>query len=181
MLRSIIIASAMLALIACGQQATTTTESTTPTTPPPAAAPIAPSAQEFAQSVANSDAFEIQSSQLAAQRAQRQEVKDFAATMVRDHTMTTQQLTALAPQINLTPPTPQLDAAQQGQIDSLRSQNGAAFDAAYIDAQVAAHTEAVGLFERFANGGEPGPLRDWAAETLPKLRDHLTHVQGLDQ
>jgi putative membrane protein len=181
MLRSIIIVSAVLALAACGQQATTTTDDTAPTTPPPAAAATAPSAQEFAQTVANSDAFEVQSSQLAAQRAQRQEVKDFAATMVRDHTLTTQQLTALAPQINLAPPTPMLDAAKQGQIDALRGQNGAAFDTAYIDAQVAAHTEAVALFERFANGGEPGRLRDWAAETLPKLREHLTHVQTLDQ
>ena len=181
MLRSIMIASAMLALTACGQQATTTTDDTASTTPPPAAAPRAPSAQEFASTVATSDAFEIQTSQLAAQRAQRQEVKDFAATMVRDHTLTSQQLTALAPQINLTPPSPQLDAAKQGQIDALRGQTGAAFDTAYIDAQVAAHTEAVALFERYANGGEPGPLRDWAAETLPKLREHLTHVQGLDQ
>lgn len=146
-----------------------------------AAQPAAPSAQEFAQTVANSDAFEIQSSELAAQRAARQDVKDFAAMMVRDHTMTTEQLTTLAPQIALTPPTPSLDAAKQGQIDSLRGQNGAAFDAAYLDAQVAAHTEAVALFERYASGGEPGPLRDWAAETLPKLREHLTHVQTLAQ
>jgi len=181
MLRSIISASALLALAACGQQASTATSDTAATTPAPAAAPAAPSAQEFAQTVANSDAFEIQSSQLAAQRAERQNVKDFAATMVRDHTMTTEQLTALAPRVNLTAPTPQLDAAKQGQIDSLRGQSGAAFDSAYIDAQVGAHTEAVALFERYVNGGEAGPLRDWAAETLPKLRQHLTHVQGLDR
>lgn len=174
-------ASALLTLAACGQQASTTTNDTTAQTPATASTPGAPSAQAFAQTVANSDAFEIQSSELAAQRAQREEVKEFAATMVRDHTMTTQQLTALAPQINLTPPTPALDAAKQGQIESLRGQNGAAFDAAYIDAQVAAHTEAVALFERYANGGEAGPLRDWAAETLPKLREHLNHVQALDQ
>lgn len=180
MLRSILLASAMLTLASCGQQTSTTTD-TAATTPAPASVPAAPSAQEFAQTVANSDAFEIQSSQLAAQRAARQDVKDFAATMVRDHTMTTEQLTALAPQINLTPPTSTLDAAKQGQIESLRGQNGAAFDAAYVDAQVAAHTEAVALFERYANSGEPGPLRDWAAETLPKLREHLTHAQALDQ
>ena len=101
--------------------------------------------------------------------------------MVRDHTMTSQQLTALAPRINLPAPTPALDAAKQGQLESLRGQNGAAFDTAYIDAKVAAHTEAVALFERYANGGEAGPLRDWAAETLPKLREHLSHVQGLDR
>lgn len=181
MLRSILTASALLALAACGQETTATDTNTAPPPPPPAAQPAAPSAQEFAQTVANSDAFEIQSSQLAAQRAQRQEVKDFATMMVRDHTMTTQQLTALAPQINLSPPTPQLDAAKQGQLDALRGQNGAGFDTAYVNAQIAAHTEAVALFERYAHGGEAGPLRDWANETLPKLREHLTHVQGLTQ
>lgn len=179
MFRSILLASAALALCACGQQpAATTTETAATTTEMPA--PVAPSAQEFAQAVANSDAFEIQSSQLAAQRGQRQDVKDFAATMVRDHTATTAQLTALAPQINLPAPTPQLDAAKQGQLDSLRSQSGAAFDTAYVTAQVAAHTEAVALFERFSASGEPGPLRDWATQTLPKLREHLTHAQGLN-
>jgi putative membrane protein len=179
MIRYVLIACAATALTACGQQTTATTE---PDAPPPAAAPAvnAMSAADFVQTVANSDAFEIQSSGLASSRAARQEVKDFAATMVRDHTLTTQQLTALAPQINLSAPTPQLDAAKQGQIEALRGQTGAAFDDAYLDAQVAAHTEAVRLFEEFAANGEPGPLRDWANTTLPKLREHLTHVQGLE-
>jgi putative membrane protein len=179
MIRYLLIACAATALTACGQQTTATTE---PDAPAPAAAPAlnAMSAADFVQTVANSDAFELQSSGLAGSRAARQDVKDFAATMVRDHTLTTQQLTALAPQINLPAPTPQLDAAKQDQIEALRGQNGAAFDDAYLDAQVAAHTDAVRLFEDFSANGEPGPLRDWANTTLPKLREHLTHVQDLE-
>jgi putative membrane protein len=178
MLKRIILVGALVALGACSQQ-TTTTEADVPSeTAAPAVAAM--SAAEFAQNVANSDAFEIQSSGLAAQRAARQEVKDFAATMVRDHTMTSEQLAVLAPQLNMTPPAPQLDGAKQGQIGALRGQNGAAFDDAYLDAQVAAHTDAVRMFEQFVASAEPGPLRDWANTTLPKLREHLTHVQQLE-
>jgi putative membrane protein len=179
MIKQIAIVATLAALAACGQT-TTTSETEAPSETAAPAAANAMSAAEFAQTVANSDAFEIQSSELAAQRAARQEVKDFAATMVRDHTTTSQQLAALAPQLNMTPPTPQLDAAKQGQIDSLRSQSGAAFDDAYLDAQVAAHTEAVRMFEQFVANAEAGPLRDWANTTLPKLREHLTHVQQLE-
>jgi putative membrane protein len=179
MIRHLTIASAAMALIACGPQGATNDETKTP---PETAAPAvnAMSAADFVQTVANSDAFEIQSSELAAERAARQEVKDFAAMMVRDHTTTSQQLAALAPQLNMTAPTPVLDAAKRGQIDALRTHSGAAFDDAYLDAQVAAHADAVALFERFVASADPGPLRDWANTTLPKLREHLTHVQGLE-
>lgn len=178
MTRTLLFAASALALVACGQQAAKT--DTAETQAPAAPAAQAMSNADFAQTVANSDAFEIQSSELAAQRGSRQEVKDFAAMMVRDHSATTQQLTALAPQINLTPPTPQLDATHQGRLDSLRGQTGEGFDDAYLDAQVEAHENAVRTFESFVSGGEPGPLRDWANTTLPKLREHLQQVQTLE-
>lgn len=180
MTKHVILALGAFALAACGQQTTTETRNETQTTEQTQPAAQTVSDADFAQRVANSDAFEIQSSELAAQRAQRQEVKDFAAMMVRDHTQTTQELSALAPQVNLTPPTPQLDAQKQGQVDSLRSQSGEAFDDAYLDAQVAAHEEAVRLFESYIAGAQPGPLRDWANTTLPKLRTHLQQVQQLE-
>jgi putative membrane protein len=179
MLKHLALISALAALTACGQQTTSSNETETP---PETLAPAASamSAGDFVQTVANADAFEIQSSELAAQRAARQDVKDFAAMMVRDHTATSQQLAALAPQLNMTAPTPTLDAAKRGRIDSLRTQSGEGFDDAYLDAQIAAHTDAVRLFEQFITSAEPGPLRDWANTTLPKLREHLTHVQGLE-
>lgn len=180
MTRHAILALAALALAACGQQ-TTTTE-TAETMPPATNMSTQPgmSDAEFVQTVANSDAFEIQSSQLAAERAARQQVKDFAAMMVRDHTQTTEQLTSLAPTLNMSAPTPQLDATMQGRIDSLRTQSGEAFDDAYLDAQVAAHEEAIRTFESYVANSQTPQLRDWANTTLPKLREHLQTVQALE-
>lgn len=181
MKRTLIVAASAIALAACGQQATTeTAETQTPTAEQEMTQTAQVSDAEFIQTVANSDAFEIQSSELAAQRAARQDVKDFASMMVRDHRQTTQELTQLASQLNLTAPTPQLDSSMSGRVDSLRGQNGEAFDDAYLDAQVSAHEQAVNAFENYIANAPAGPLRDWASNTLPKLRTHLTQVQNLE-
>jgi putative membrane protein len=178
MRRQFLIAASALALAACGQQATETTE--TPATDQPMTEQAAMSPADFIQTVAASDAFEIQSSELAAQRAARQDVKDLAAQMVTAHRQTTLELTQLTTANSLTSPTPQLNATQQTSLDNLRNQTGDAFDDAYLDAQVAAHENAVRAFEQYASAGEAGPLRDWAQRTLPALRQHLQHAQGLE-
>jgi putative membrane protein len=176
-----IAAASVLALMgACGQQAATQAEAPPAAETPAMPSVITPSAAEFAQLTANSDAYEIQASELAATRAARQEVKDFAAIMVRDHNQTTQQLASWAQTNDMAAPTPAVSAEQQRMIDQLRGLNGEQFDDAYIDQQTEAHEQAVEAFNNYAQNGEAGPLRDWAQNTLPKLREHLTHVEGLD-
>jgi putative membrane protein len=182
MLRTTLLATGALALAACGQQAAKTETAEAPSEMPSAAAPTAPAVSdaEFVQAVANSDAFEIQSSELAATRATRQDVKNYATMMVRDHRATTSELTALAPRVNLTAPTAQLDASQTVKLDRLRGARGEEFDDDYLDAQVEAHENAVRAFETYIASAQPGPLRDWANATLPKLRTHLSQVQALE-
>jgi putative membrane protein len=179
MIRSALLAASALALVGCGQQAATTETAETPTTEAPAA-PAAMTDAEFVQTVATSDAFEIQSSELAAQHAARPQVKEFAAMMVREHRGTTSELTALLPSLSLAAPSPQFDATQTASLESLRGQSGAAFDDAYLDAQVAAHENVVRAFESYLAGAPAGPLRDWATSTLPKVRTHLSSVQALE-
>ena len=179
MRRYFLVAASAIALAACGQQATTETAET-PATEQPTTQQAAMSAADFIQTVAASDAFEIQSSELATQRGARQDVKDFAAQMVTGHRQTTQELTQLTTANSLTAPAPQLNATQQTSLNNLRNQSGQSFDDAYLDAQVAAHENAVRTFEEYASAGEAGPLRDWAQRTLPNLRQHLEHAQGLE-
>lgn len=177
---TLLAAASALALTACGQTATQTAEA------PPAPDVAAPATQpamteaQFVQLVANSDAFEIQASQLAADHASRQEVKDFAAMMVRDHTATTQELSALAPTLGLAAPTPVLDADTQAKLDRLRGLSDAEFEDAYLDQQVEVHENAVQAFQAYAQSGAPGPLRDWVNTTLPKLQTHLSSVQSIE-
>jgi putative membrane protein len=181
MTKHTLLALGALALAACGQQAPTTETAEAPTPEAPAMPTQAAMTDvQFIQAVANANEFEIQSSELAATRASLQQVKDFAAMMVRDHRAAAQELNTLAPSLNLTAPTPALDAMQQGKVDSLRAQSGEAFDDAYLDAQVEAHENTVRAFENYISGASAGPLRDWANATLPKLRTHLQNVQSLE-
>lgn len=179
MKRHFVIAVSALVLTACGQQATTETK-TAETNQPVAMQQAGMSAADFIQTVAASDAFEIQSSELAAQRGTRQDLKDFASQMVTAHRQTTSELTQLTSANSLPAPSPQLNATQQASLNNLRNQSGASFDNAYVDAQVTAHENAVRTFEEFASAGDAGPLRDWAQRTLPNLRQHLQHAQQLD-
>ncbi len=179
MYRHLLIAAASaVALSACGQQATTTTEAP-PAVEPAAPAPAQMSDADFVNAVGHATAFEIQSSQLAPRHASRADVKTFAAMMVRDHTAAGAQLTALAPTLNLPAPPSDLDPAMTDQVATLTAANGAAFDTAYINAQVTAHQQAVTLFENYVAGAPAGPLKDWANTTLPTLRTHLQNVQAL--
>lgn len=180
MIRTTLMAAGALALAACGQQTTTADRTQDAPAETPAPVETAMTDAEFVQAAANSDAFEIQSSELAATRAAREDVKNFAAMMVRDHRATTQELTVLAPSLNMPAPTPQLSSDMQSRLNTLRERNGEAFDDAYLDAQVAAHENAVSMFESYVSGAAAGPLRDWANQTLPKLRTHLSQVQNLE-
>ncbi len=47
--------------------------------------------------------------------------------------------------------------------------------------QVAAHKDAVSLFERYANGGENAELKAFAAKTLAHLQMHLKMAEDLKE
>src|SRR4051812_19846319 len=55
---------------------------------------ISPTTPDFVKEVAISDMFELQSNKLAEERGNAQE-KTFAATMIKDHTKTSDELKAL--------------------------------------------------------------------------------------
>lgn len=180
MSKHVMLALSALALVACGQQAAQKAESETPTSTPVVAQAPAVSDADFVAAVANADHYEIQLSQLAADRAARADVKEYAAMLVRDHSATSDQVAQIATALSLTPPTPVLSAAHSDRINNLRSSSGAAFDDAFLDTQVEVHENAVQLFERYLTSAPQGQLRTFAETTLPKLREHLQRGQSLE-
>ena len=140
---------------------------------------IAPKTEDFVQEAASSDMFEIQSSQLASQKAQGQ-VKQFADQMVTDHTKTSNDLKGLAQGANVSVPS-QMSSSQQSMLDKLKGLNGADFSKQYVDDQVSAHKDAVSLFERYGKSGDNDQIKSWATQTLPKLQHHLDMAQNLKE
>jgi len=152
-----------------GQQAPNTMAQQTPSAEPqhpttigqgPAASTVgaapAASTQDFVKTVAISDMFEIQASQLALNKDPEVDSSKVKATL----------------------PTA-LDDKHQKMLDDLRAKNGKDFDQAYDRAQQQTHQEAVDLFQKYADGGDNADLKEWAAKTLPHLKEHLAMAEKL--
>ncbi len=134
--------------------------------------------QNFAEMATVSNMFEIMSSQAALEEAARDETKAFAQHMVDDHTKAAEEMKPAAEGEGVTLPS-ELDEKHQAKLDELSAKQGEAFDQAYINAQLAAHEEAVALFKGYSENGAPGALKDFATKTLPTLEMHLQEVQML--
>lgn len=132
--------------------------------------------QQFVDMAASSDMYEIQASKAAEQHAQKEDVKNFAQHMIRDHTESSEKLKAAAQQAGLAAPT-SMDAEHAAQLTDLTT--GSGFDTKYSQQQVKAHEDAVGLFKAYSSNGDDQALKSFAAETLPTLQEHLRMAQAL--
>jgi putative membrane protein len=134
----------------------------------------------YVSNAAMGDMFEIQSSQMAQQKGQNQQVKDLAKMIIADHTQAMNEMKPLVQQAGETPPT-ELDQRRKGMIDNLTAASGAEFDKTYITQQIAAHQEAITLHEGYSNNGDNAALKAHAAKVLPKIRAHLERAQQIQQ
>jgi putative membrane protein len=141
-------------------------------------APKVTEPQAFADLAASSNMFEVESSQLALERATSDDVKAFAEHMIEDHTAAGEKMKAAAANDGVTPPAAMAEK-EQAQLKQLQAAEGDAFDPAYVAAQTTAHDEAVALFEEFSTQGEDSALRGFAGETLPTLQEHQAMVRKL--
>lgn len=138
------------------------------------------SAQAFANAAAASDQFEIESSKLAASKAQSDEVKRFAEQMIKAHTDSTAKLKTAASQASpAITPAPQMTPMQQQTLSDLGAKSGAEFDEAYSKAQVDAHQMTLDTLKAYSADGEVEPLKQFATELVPIVTAHLNMAKGL--
>ncbi|MCD7111432.1 DUF4142 domain-containing protein [Rhizobium sp. DKSPLA3] len=130
----------------------------------------------FVKVVTSSNAFEIESSKLAEQKAKDADVKEFAAAMIKDHTMAAEELKKAA---KVGDETPVLSPKHAAMLETLKGASDQDFQPLYIEMQTAAHMEAVTLFATYAKGGDDAAVKAFATKTLPKLEMHKMHVTKL--
>jgi putative membrane protein len=137
----------------------------------------------FLEKASMSDMFEIQSSQMALEKSENADIKQFAQQLIADHTKTSQQLKSIVAAENLDADllADELDEKHEGILENLEDADTGEFDAAFIDAQVNAHSEAVTFFEDYRKSGDNQALQTFAIETLPSLREHQEHVAELKE
>ncbi|RYE35642.1 MAG: DUF4142 domain-containing protein [Sphingobacteriaceae bacterium] len=135
---------------------------------------------DFAVTAANGGMAEVQIAQLAQQKAESTDVKDFAAKMITDHTKANNQLMALAKQKNITLPAA-LGDDEQKILTDLSKKSGKEFDKAYVKAMVEDHEKDVKLFTDEAKDAKDADLKTFAGTTLPTLKMHETMIKAIDK
>ncbi len=141
-------------------------------------ATAATDAAGFASAVAASDLSEIESAELATDKASNADVKAFAQHLRTDHEKSTAELKSAAGTANITV-TPALDAEKQAMLDRLKAVSGAEFDREFINQQKTAHQKALTLLQSYASSGDNEALKTFAGKTATAVKGHLDHANTL--
>lgn len=133
----------------------------------------APAPADFVTQASASNAFEIQSAELAQKRSRQAFVRDFAALLLSDHTKAQAELEATAKEQNVAFE-PALSDTQKEKLDALQKVT----DADFLSTQMSAHQAAMELFARYAERGEKGPLKAHAEAQYPALHMHFIRAHN---
>ncbi|MDQ3180523.1 MAG: DUF4142 domain-containing protein [Acidobacteriota bacterium] len=135
--------------------------------------------KEFMDKAAQGGMEEVQLGQMAASKAQNNDVKAFGQKMVEDHSNANSELKSIAMQKGVTLPT-DVSAKQKENMDKLSKLSGAAFDKEYVKMMVADHEKDVADFQKQSDSGTDADLKSFATKTLPTLKSHLEMIKGIN-
>ena len=132
----------------------------------------------FFKRAAEGGIFEVDAGNLAQQKSTNQQVKDFGAMMVKDHSAANQKLQSIAASKSITLPTSASvgQMATKGKLDVL---SGDTFDKSYIKSQLKAHQQTIALFKKEIASGQDPDAKAFASATLPTLRMHLKTIKTI--
>ena len=134
---------------------------------------------DFAGAVAASDMYEIQSGQIAAEKATSPELKSMGQMLVADHQKSTSDLkTAAAEARPAVAVMPALTPEQTQMLDALRSAAADQFDQTFLDQQKQAHRKTLDLLQRYSTEGDVESLKAFAGNAAPIVRKHLEKVEA---
>jgi putative membrane protein len=136
--------------------------------------------KNFAKEAALGGMAEVELGRLAQQNAQNDDVKQFGARMVQDHTTANQQLMMILAATDVTAPT-QLDEKHRKAFEKLSKMRGAEFDRAYMREMVEDHDKTVKKFRQQATQGSNPDLKEFAQNTLPVLEQHQKMAHDINK
>jgi putative membrane protein len=132
--------------------------------------------KKFVMNAAKGGMMEVELGKVAAEKASSPDVKQFGQRMVDDHSKANDQLKTLAEQKGVTLPT-DLDAKDKAMKDKMSGLSGEQFDKMYMQHMVMDHKKDVAEFKKESTSAKDSDLKNWAAQTLPTLEDHLKNAQ----
>jgi putative membrane protein len=150
--------------------------------PPPARAPGALSDPQIAAIVVAANQVDIDAGNLAIKKTKNAEVKKFAEQMVTDHTSINKAAVDLVTKLKVTPE--ESDASKgltSGGADNrakLEKLDGAAFDKAYVDNEVAYHKAVIDVIDtKLIPSATNADLKSTLVSVKPAIEEHLKHAE----
>ena len=141
---------------------------------------------EIAAVVVAANGIDVSYGEIAQERAADERVKQFAETMITDHTAVNESAVALVTRLGVTPAendvSRSLESSAEETRTMLRSKSGAEFDAAYIGNEVAYHRAVLDALDTvLIPNATNAELRETLIAVLPAFEAHLQHAESLQQ
>lgn len=152
----------------------------------PASPAVALTDDQVLQALHSANAAEIEQGNLAKQRAQDSDVKDFAGTMVKDHTNAEKKGHEAAKKAHMSPApssvSTSLESNARQLTNAMSARTGADFDRAYIDAQVKQHQAVLDMIDTQLLPNAKAPeIKNLVQSVRPKIESHLKEAQQLQR
>lgn len=139
---------------------------------------------QIASIVVTANQVDIDAGRLASSRAASAEVKAFGEQMVKDHSGVNKAATDLAAKLKVTPQdnatSQSLKTGGEKNLARLEKLQGAAFDKAYVDQEVAYHQQVLEALDKtLIPGAKNEELKALLVKVRPAFVAHLEHAKGI--
>jgi putative membrane protein len=134
--------------------------------------------ENFVRNAAEGSMAEVKMGQLAEEKAQAPEVKNFAKRMVEEHSKALEEIKQLGSQEGINMPT---DISHKDAVvyDRLSQLSGPEFDRAYSQEMVKDHQKDIAEFKHGENSAQKPAVKQFAQKTLGTLQSHLELAQHM--
>jgi putative membrane protein len=139
---------------------------------------------DIAAVVVAANSIDVRYGEIARERASDERVKQFAETMITDHTAVNRSAGELVARLGVTPTendvSRSLESSAATTRESLLTKSGAEFDRAYIENEVAYHRAVLSaLDETLIPGATNAELKQTLVGVRPAFQAHLDHAESL--
>jgi putative membrane protein len=137
-----------------------------------------PADEHFLKESIQGNLAEIRLGELAEKKGVSKEVRDFGATLAKDHAAANARAQQTAKSLGVSVPN-QPSGEDRGLDRELAALSSDTFDHQFILNMVKDHQKDIAAYEKEASG--TSPVADYAKQTLPDLRKHLDTAEHLQQ
>lgn len=137
------------------------------------------SGQSFLTKTAQDSLYEFAAAELAVQKAQSNEVAQYAQRLLDDHSTFNKQLMQLARSKGTMLPLT-LDSQQSTKLEHLKQLSGNAFDRQYVQEMAQDNASSTQEFQQAGNAASDPALKSFISQFLPTQQEHYTAATALE-